>query len=518
MSVVFSEEIPAGTKGPYVESVTGTVISSTINYPYLLLETSEVSGSLFVVPQITLNDVCTVSPAFYTTYNETAAAKICEFDDSAEPVGVLSGSAAEGQKPIQNVILQYYPSPDVVIPENKIAAVYQIDSAGNITPLNLEEENAYTAETYTLSTYVFAFVTPVILTYDANGAASGSVPALSRLPAHSTVTVADEPDDLVKSGYTFTGWNTKADGTGTHYAAGSTFIIEEDTTLYALWKVNKTTATASDEGTAEFGNDNVTAVKKEGGSKLSSICLESVSGVTETVTFTADLVVDESGIPAQVGMNRIVVSVFDVNAALLASGTKASFKVTIELANPTEKENVVFWHFKDNQWVKLHSSIVTENNKKITYKVETDSFSPFAITIESEIPQLSHSSSRDYGASVWLPATAEPTPLYSSEKIIIKIDESRISVSDLPKEYEYTSLGGLGLYSAAIPAGKSVDEAIRFFTGLDGVLYAEPDGYVYIESTISDTEPVETPASPAPLAAVLAGLGAAGVLFELRRK
>lgn len=45
-------------------------------------------------------------------------------------------------------------------------------------------------------------------------------------------TIAAAP---VREGYTFTGWNTKADGTGTIYAAGSSLSIESDLVLFAQW-------------------------------------------------------------------------------------------------------------------------------------------------------------------------------------------------------------------------------------------------------------------------------------------
>ena len=38
-----------------------------------------------------------------------------------------------------------------------------------------------------------------------------------------------------RSGYTFTGWNTKADGSGTSYADGAEYIATGDVTLYAQW-------------------------------------------------------------------------------------------------------------------------------------------------------------------------------------------------------------------------------------------------------------------------------------------
>lgn len=39
-----------------------------------------------------------------------------------------------------------------------------------------------------------------------------------------------------REGYTFTGWNTQADGKGTAYAAGSEIQIKDNVTLYAQWE------------------------------------------------------------------------------------------------------------------------------------------------------------------------------------------------------------------------------------------------------------------------------------------
>jgi uncharacterized repeat protein (TIGR02543 family) len=48
--------------------------------------------------------------------------------------------------------------------------------------------------------------------------------------------VADA-SDLTKTGFTFTGWNTAADGSGTAYQPGDTFTIgSADVTLYAQWE------------------------------------------------------------------------------------------------------------------------------------------------------------------------------------------------------------------------------------------------------------------------------------------
>ncbi len=42
-------------------------------------------------------------------------------------------------------------------------------------------------------------------------------------------------------GYTFAGWNTQANGTGTGYLPGSTFVLASDITLYAQWVPNTVT-------------------------------------------------------------------------------------------------------------------------------------------------------------------------------------------------------------------------------------------------------------------------------------
>ena len=83
------------------------------------------------------------------------------------------------------------------------------------------------------------------VTYDANGATSGSVPTDDEdYESGATVTVKSNTGSLAKTGYTFDGWNTNADGTGTNYTAGTgTFTISANTTLYAKWNINSYTLT-----------------------------------------------------------------------------------------------------------------------------------------------------------------------------------------------------------------------------------------------------------------------------------
>ncbi len=75
------------------------------------------------------------------------------------------------------------------------------------------------------------------LTYDGNGNTSGSVPVDANNPhaGGSTVTVLGNTGSLTRTSFTFSGWNTAADGSGTNYNSADTFTINADTTLYARW-------------------------------------------------------------------------------------------------------------------------------------------------------------------------------------------------------------------------------------------------------------------------------------------
>ena len=78
------------------------------------------------------------------------------------------------------------------------------------------------------------------VTYNKGAAASGSAPTDSSSPYAygSTVTVKSNTGSLVgpTGTTTFDKWNTKADGSGTAYAAAATFVITGNVTLYAQFK------------------------------------------------------------------------------------------------------------------------------------------------------------------------------------------------------------------------------------------------------------------------------------------
>lgn len=75
------------------------------------------------------------------------------------------------------------------------------------------------------------------VSYNGNGSTGGSVPTDSgEYEEGDTVTVADNTGSLSRTSYTFAGWNSAADGSGTDYDAGSSLTMGSgDVTLYAKW-------------------------------------------------------------------------------------------------------------------------------------------------------------------------------------------------------------------------------------------------------------------------------------------
>lgn len=75
------------------------------------------------------------------------------------------------------------------------------------------------------------------ITYNGNTNTGGYGPTDGSSPyaVGSTVTILGNTGTLAKSGFTFAGWNTAADGSGTSYSPGNTFAISANTILYARW-------------------------------------------------------------------------------------------------------------------------------------------------------------------------------------------------------------------------------------------------------------------------------------------
>lgn len=82
--------------------------------------------------------------------------------------------------------------------------------------------------------------------YDANGGEG----TIDPMPKYNGFDRVLPTSGFTRTGYTFAGWNTKEDGTGTSYPAGANYTTDEDVTLYAQWNENYVSGgtTITDDG------------------------------------------------------------------------------------------------------------------------------------------------------------------------------------------------------------------------------------------------------------------------------
>ncbi len=91
-----------------------------------------------------------------------------------------------------------------------------------------------------------AYLRSCTLSYDVNGGDGAAPDSVTRLYG-AAVTLSDG-SGLSLANYHFDGWNTAADGRGDSYAAGGSYTLEADTTLYAKWAANAYTVSYDANG------------------------------------------------------------------------------------------------------------------------------------------------------------------------------------------------------------------------------------------------------------------------------
>ncbi|MFI8594845.1 InlB B-repeat-containing protein [Microbacterium sp. NPDC078428] len=137
-----------------------------------------------------------VSPDGATVYTANSDDSVSVIDTATNTV---TGTAAVGDGPVAVAV-----SPDG-------ATVYTADYSGDSVSVLRDIPAMHT------------------VTFDANGG-TGEMAAQS---ANASTPLA--PGTFTHDGYTFAGWNTTADGTGTSYADGADYAFTADGTLYAQW-------------------------------------------------------------------------------------------------------------------------------------------------------------------------------------------------------------------------------------------------------------------------------------------
>jgi len=101
---------------------------------------------------------------------------------------------------------------------------------------------------------MYAQWTPIgakTVTFDGNGGSGSMADESHNVPTPLTT------DTFTRPGYTFAGWNTAADGSGTSYADGASYDFAADATMFAQWTAipTKTVSFDSNGGTGSISDE-----------------------------------------------------------------------------------------------------------------------------------------------------------------------------------------------------------------------------------------------------------------------
>ena len=180
------------------------------------------------------------------------------------------------------------------------------------------------------------------VTYNRNGSSSGSIPSDShKYILGQTVTVLGNTGTLAKTGFSFNGWNTKANGTGNTYPQGSTFTMGgADVGLYALWTVNTTFTVIYNESGKTGGSVPIDTTNYQSGQTVTAIGNTGSLAKTGSTFVGWNTAADGSGTTYSQGQSFAMGS---ANVLLFAKWTANVYTVTFDsqtatiAASPTSK-------------------------------------------------------------------------------------------------------------------------------------------------------------------------------------
>ncbi|WP_405131415.1 S-layer homology domain-containing protein [Paenibacillus sp. FSL H8-0317] len=143
-------------------------------------------------------------------------------------------------------------------------------------------EHTWTIDASLNNGYPYLQGSQLHIAYNGNGETDGDVPSAETAYVRgATVSVFGNIGNLAKTGYTFMGWNTLADGTGDSYSAGDAFAITASKTLFAIWASAGATM-ASSVGTVSTGGTSSEMITVPNGTTLSALkaAITPVAGAT----------------------------------------------------------------------------------------------------------------------------------------------------------------------------------------------------------------------------------------------
>ena len=193
-----------------------TVYGSKVNnvwraYMTYTVETTPTQVKVSITSGLNIpNDGYTSSRSFTCTISGTGQPTVSGSISSAKRVGVLTKAIKSATYIWNRASI------------DQTVAIKTVLKGGGKTTTSSRSESIY-----------IPALAPATITFNANGG-SGTVP--SAISTYVGVANTIPSNSLTRAGYTFNGWNTASDGSGTAYATGSTITPSGNVTLYAQWK------------------------------------------------------------------------------------------------------------------------------------------------------------------------------------------------------------------------------------------------------------------------------------------
>lgn len=227
-------------------------ISFTIDFQDIAgnegLQVTEISSGTIVIFDKISPEITTYFPAHQAINVQPADNLVLTFDEKVLPVtskNIVIRNAADNQIVETIAVTQA----NVSITNETVTVNPTLDLAHNTTySIQIDAGaftdvagNAYKGITNNTSwNFTTSALQTYTVTYDSNGADGGIVPTDSKEYKHQDpIIILGNTGNLIKAGYTFVGWNTKADGKGVTYKIGQTIQMGKgNLILYALWSKN----------------------------------------------------------------------------------------------------------------------------------------------------------------------------------------------------------------------------------------------------------------------------------------
>jgi uncharacterized repeat protein (TIGR02543 family) len=189
-------------------------------------------------------DTFTIGAANVTLYAKWA---INSYTAGYDGNGATSGSAPAVSSHVYNTNVTVPGNTGSLVKTGHTFAGWMMAADGS--GMDYSADDTFTIGAANVTLYAKWMINSYMVGYDSNGAASGGVPTVTGHVYNTVVTVPGNTGNLEKTGHTFAGWMTAADGSGTDYAAADTFTISAaNVTLYAKWTVNSYTVTYDGNG------------------------------------------------------------------------------------------------------------------------------------------------------------------------------------------------------------------------------------------------------------------------------